>query len=344
MGEGVSPSLSRDRVPITNHLVVVGDGTWSHKRAVEAADSSQSAVLLEIALLGLISSRSKVDRPDMVLPFLYTDLGITVRPAPTSSAPDVSCPSDLVMPKFWDPNPVLGKSCCLSLGPQNGGKETTAMSHPDVQVPNLVDAFASVYLGFATPISVPFRSEVGDSAQHGRPSLPISGRGLVDLGLPLVRADFFSAASDCVSSAPTACIVPIFELPIPWVPDLDILSLLTPAPMTESMGQLSNGAEYGCARASMAVTYGRTTLSGFVVLEFRHYRADLYSAPMRSALVRSGYGRSGSRNLKCVSADDFFSGAANNSGYGVTVAYVAYNANSDLFSSDRTENDIGPKF
>ena len=117
MGEGVSPSLSRDGVPITNHLVVVGDGTWSHKRAVEAADSSQSAVLLEIALLGLISSRSKVDRPDMVLPFLCTELGITVRSAPASSAPDVSCPSDIVIPKYWDPNPVLGKSICLSLGP-----------------------------------------------------------------------------------------------------------------------------------------------------------------------------------------------------------------------------------
>ena len=130
-------------------------------------------------------------------------------------------------------------------------------------------------MGFSTPNSVPFRSEVGDSAHHGRPGLPIFGRGLVDLVLPLVRADFFSAKSDCASSAPTACIVPIFELPIPWVPDLDILSLPTPELMTESLGQLSNGAEYGCARASMAVTYGRTTLSGFVELDFRHYRADL---------------------------------------------------------------------
>ena len=41
-------------------------------------------------------------------------------------------------------------------------------------------------------------------------------------------------------------------------------------------------------------------------------------APTRSALVRSGYGGYGSRDLKYVSAD--------------------------RFSSDRTENDIGPRF
>ena len=48
--------------------------------------------------------------------------------------------------------------------------------------------------------------------------------------------------------------------------------------------------------------------------------------------------------MKWVSADDFFSVASINTGYGVADDYVAYNADSGLFSSDRTENDIGPKF
>ena len=112
-----SISSSYKRKPVFNggnYMPVLresfGDGTWSHKRAVEADDSSQSVVLLEIELLGLISSRSKLDRSDLVLPLLRTDLVITVRPAPASPVPDVSCPSVIMIPKFWvEVRPKMGQ-------------------------------------------------------------------------------------------------------------------------------------------------------------------------------------------------------------------------------------------
>ena len=202
---------------IYNVVVAVANTGSDDTDADEVADEDRSedalhsAVLLEIALLGLISSRSKVGRPDLVLHILRTDLFITLLPALASSIPDESCPSDIMIPKSWVPNPYLGNICCLSLGPQNGGKAMTTKSHPDIHIHNLTDAFASVSMGFATPNSVPFRSEVGDSALHGRPGLLIISRGLS-------------------SPVPTACIVPIFDIPIQWVSDLDILSLPKPTP------------------------------------------------------------------------------------------------------------------
>ena len=47
------------------------------------------------------------------------------------------------------------------------------------------------------------------------------------------------------SSVPGTCIVPVFKLPKPWVHDLDMQSLLPPSPTSETMCQISNGAESG---------------------------------------------------------------------------------------------------
>ena len=112
----------------------LGDGTWSHKWADEATNSTHSADLLETTLLGLIPSRSKVGRPDLVLPPLLTDLVTTVLHALACSVLDVSCSSDIVVPISWVPNPDLGNSSCLRLGPRIGGKATPSKSHPDVPV------------------------------------------------------------------------------------------------------------------------------------------------------------------------------------------------------------------
>ena len=168
MEEGVSPSLSRNgfsfscelgfsgslihsfssaifvsskRKPISyggSYLPALreslGDGTRSHKWDNEATNSTHSADLLETTLLGLIPSRSKVGRPDLVLPPLLTDLVTTVLHALACSVLDVSCSSDKVVPKSWVPNPDLGNSSCLRLGPRIGGKATPSKSHPDVPV------------------------------------------------------------------------------------------------------------------------------------------------------------------------------------------------------------------
>ena len=73
-------------------------------------------------------------------------------------------------------------------------------------------------------------------------------------------SDSASASSDL-----GAYIVPISEVPKSWVTGLVIHSMPTSTPTTESLGQLSKGAESGPHR---------TAINGFVELDFKPYRAS----------------------------------------------------------------------
>ena len=91
------------------------------------------------------------------------------------------------------------------------------------------------------PLNPEVRSENGE-----RPKIcSVSVSGLQFAGRVLLpfRADYISiAVSDRASSVPGTCIVPVLKLPKSWVHVLDMQSLLTPSPTSETMCQISNGA------------------------------------------------------------------------------------------------------
>ena len=83
------------------------------------------------------------------------------------------------------------------------------------------------------PLNPDVRSENGECTKIC--SVSVSICQFVDRVLPPVRADYISVmVFDRATSIPGTCIVPVFKLPKPWVHDLDMQSLLSPSPTSES--------------------------------------------------------------------------------------------------------------
>ena len=106
-------------VPLTKeHVYLVRSNLLEFRLAGLLVGSSHSSDLLGLDVQKWVSffvqSRSKVGRPDVVLPPLRSDLDTKVLLALASSVYDVSSSSDIVIPKSWAPNPGL--------------------SHPDIHV------------------------------------------------------------------------------------------------------------------------------------------------------------------------------------------------------------------
>ena len=94
------------------------------------------------------------------------------------------------------------------------------------------------------PLNLEVRSENGELPKIC--SVSVSGCQFAGRVLPPFWADYISiAVSDRASSVPGTCIVSVFKLPKSWVHDRDMQSLLTPSPTSETMSQISNGAESG---------------------------------------------------------------------------------------------------
>ena len=109
---GVDIRLSVVSVPLTREQVyLVGSNLLEFRPAGFLVGPSHSADLLGLDVqkwvFFFIPSRSKVDRPDVVLPPLCKVLATTVLPALASSVPDVSSSLVLVIPKSWVPGEAV---------------------------------------------------------------------------------------------------------------------------------------------------------------------------------------------------------------------------------------------
>ena len=154
-----------------------------------------------------------------------------------ASVLDVSCSSDVVVPKSWFPNPDLGNSSCLSFGPRNGGNVTASKSlteavnavGDDLQVllsrgsPQVSDPVVRCSPGIVLPKSwVPdpeFRSVHAEACEVGPVGVDVAGKfanvKMVDAGLPkmgLMCASSTDAGSDVISDdGGTSNIVTTFD-------------------------------------------------------------------------------------------------------------------------------------
>ena len=108
------------------------------------------------------------------------------------------------------------------------------------------------------------------------------GRGLASMVLLPFQEDLgFGACPASARSDTGASMLPVFDLPISWVPDLEILSLPTrslgesgsPVPVKSFIGGRFRG--HGCVKASVYVTSGRSSIIRSRHMGVRKFSLDL---------------------------------------------------------------------